>query len=102
MKLKEIASVHDNMSWADFWIVRRGPDIGKVVDVFNRDHIGIMFTADAVFKKCVMPNKLKLWFKTMYITSGPMCSLLKTEGEKRVVCTSKLRKLKLPAGASLG
>jgi hypothetical protein len=101
MKLGEIACVHTNMSLADFWIVRSGPNIGMVVDAFDRGHIGVMFKADAVFKKCVMPNKFKLWFSMMHRVTGPILSTVKEVKGTKEVCPALMRNLRLPSGASL-
>lgn len=101
MRLKEIACVHDNMSWADFWIVRSGPKIGMVVETFDRNHIGVMFKADAVVKQGVIPNKIKLWFSTMHMFTGPILSTLKKTKDGKEVCPLLMRKLTLPDGAAL-
>ena len=100
MKLKEIACVHDNMSWADFWVVRRGKNIGMVVETFDRNHIGVMFKADAV-RNGVMPNKIKLWFITMHMFTGPILSTLKKTKDGKEVCPLLTRNLTLPDGAAL-
>ena len=101
MKLREIACAHDNMRYADFWIIRSGPNIGRIVDEFDCHHIGVMIKADAIIKRGVMPNKIKLWFTTMHFFTGPIMSTLKDTEDGKEVCPALLRDMRLPSGAAL-
>jgi hypothetical protein len=101
MKLKEIACVHDNMSWADFWIVPSGPRCGEPVREFDRHNIGIMFKADAVMSLGVMPNKIMMWFRSVWVFTGPIKSIITEKNDIKFVSTNLLRELVLPDGAAL-
>lgn len=53
LTLKDIAEIKTNFEEADFWLVRRGSAIkvGKSVEDFHPEHIGIRFNSQLVFAR---------------------------------------------------
>jgi hypothetical protein len=100
MKLGEISCIHKHMPHADFWIIRTGTRVGQVALEYDADNIGIMFTGDAILKRGVMPNKIKVWFQMVYnATGGPVCSTIERTSVGEEISIKLLKQLRLPVQA---
>lgn len=100
MKLGQIACIHSNMPWADFWVIPSGDQIGRVAVEFNRDYIGVMFTAEAVMKMLVIPKKIAVWWDIITRESGhPPHSVVKHTKDGDIVSPALMKRMRLPTGA---